>query len=71
MAMKPGDKVWVYSQISGDKIMECKVVDRPDGDAVFAYDIIGQYRQRPYIGLKCEAFPTREALCEHYRKIFE
>ena len=69
--MKPGDKVWMYSQVAGDEIFECKVVDWPDMDALFAYNIIGHYRQKPYVGFKCEAFPTREALCEHYRKIFE
>lgn len=69
--MKQGDKVWIYSQIAGDKIMECKVVDWPSNEATFTYDIVGFYRQRPYIGLKADAFPTREALCEHYRKIFE
>ena len=63
--------MWVYSQIAGDKIMECEVVDWSDGDALFTYNIVDHYRQKPYIGLKSEAFPTREALCEHYRKIFE
>ena len=69
--MKPGDKVWLYSQIAGDKIIECKVVEWPENDCMFSYRIIGHYRQRPYIALKAEAFPTREALCEYYRKIFE
>lgn len=69
--MKPGDKVWLYSQIAGDKIMECKVVEWPENDGMFSYRIIGHYRQRPYIALKAEAFPSREALCEYYRKIFE
>ena len=69
--MKPGDKVWIYSQMAGDKIMECEVVEWPEQEVTFAYNIIGNYRQRPYVGLKSEAFPTREALCEHYCKIFE
>lgn len=69
--MKPGDKVWVYAQAAGDKIFECEVVEYQEGEIVFRYRIVGEYRERPYIGLVCEAFPTREALCEHYRKIFE
>lgn len=28
-------------------------------------------RERPYDFLYHEVFPSREALCEHYRKIFE
>lgn len=28
-------------------------------------------RERPYEFLACEVFPTRRALCEHYRKVFE
>lgn len=28
-------------------------------------------RERPYVFLTCEVFPTRRALCEHYRKVFE
>lgn len=63
--------MWLYSQIAGDKIMECKVVEWPENDGMFSYRIIGHYRQRPYIALKAEAFPSREALCEYYRKIFE
>lgn len=69
--MKPGDKVWVYFPLDGDAIRECEIVGWPDNDAMFSYRIIGMYRERPYIGLKGDAFPTREALCEHYRKIFE
>lgn len=69
--MKPGDKVWIFSPLSGNKILECEIVEWLESDAMFSYRITGQYRERPYIALKGDAFPTREALCEHYRKIFE
>lgn len=65
--MKPGDKVWVFC---GDRI-EAFIVTKIDENLVFG-EIVhrGSTRniciERPY-----PIFPTREALCEHYRKIFE
>lgn len=73
--MKPGDKVWVF-QDGPQEIVEGVCVDvirsgrrtyvtigytTPSGEII---------RSGGYIlGKVC--FPTREALCEHYRKIFE
>lgn len=67
--MKPGDTFWIYTQTAGDKIFECVAID-VDHCSV-AYQILGKYRERPYIALLADCFPTRETLCEHYRKIFE
>ena len=61
--MKPGDKVWWFD--ARTQIIECgealEVNER--GGVVYTYGKI--------FWLGREAFPTREALCEHYRKIFE
>lgn len=63
--MKPGDKVWWFD--ARTQTIECgealEVNER--GGVVYTYDKDLQLWQG------CEAFPTREALCEHYRKIFE
>ena len=67
--MKPGDTFWIYIQTAGDKIFECVAIAVDCGSV--AYQILGQYRERPYTALLADCFPTREALCEHYRKIFE
>lgn len=64
--MKPGDKVWVFD-VSHQKIISIKVI-QTGGDVVVAGsfpDHVGMF----CIGVDC--FSTREALCEHYRKIFE
>lgn len=73
--MKPGDKVWVF-QAGIQEIEECVCLD------VFLYNnveyvAIGNKTPNGCIirsggnilGKDC--FPTREALCEHYQKIFE
>ena len=73
--MKPGDKVWVF-HVSQQEIVEVVCVD------VFRYGCktyvtIGYTTPSGAIiriggnilGKDC--FPTRESLCEHYRKIFE
>jgi hypothetical protein len=39
-------------------------------DSNFAEVRLGN-REKPYVFLACEVFPTRKALCEHYRKVFE
>lgn len=61
--MKPGDKVWWFD--ARTQTIECgealEVNER--GGVVYTYD--------KSLWLGREAFPTREALCEHYRKIFE
>jgi hypothetical protein len=68
MGMKPGDKVWVWNalgpkthQIESGILLEI---------GYMAYVRLSN-RDRPYVFLADEVFPTREALCEHYRKIFE
>lgn len=69
--MKAGDKVWLYFPFDNDAIYECEVDEWPENQATFSYRIIEHPRQKPYIALKADAFLSREALCEHYRKIFE
>ena len=64
--MKPGDKVWVFD-VSHQKIISIKVIET-GGNVVVAGSFpchVGMFR----LGVDC--FLTREALCEHYRKIFE
>lgn len=73
--MKPGDKAWVF-QASSQEIVECVCTDAvryenttyinvdltlPDGEVINAGGLV----------LDTQIFPTREALCEHYRKIFK
>lgn len=61
--MIPGDKVWWFD--AGTQTIECGEVIEVDERAgnVYTRD------KRLWIGR--EGFSTREALCEHYRKIFE
>lgn len=68
---KVGGRCWLFFPLDGNAIRECEIVEWPYNEATFSYRIIGHYRQRPYIAFKADAFPTREALCEYYRKIFE
>ena len=70
--MKAGDKVWVWNAC-GERSHQIEqgelfAIDEPPmvGALVRLDD-----RERPYAFLACELFETREALCEHYRKIFE
>ena len=63
--MKPGDKVWVFD-VSHQKIISIKVI-QTGGDVVVA----GSFPDR--VGMFClgfDCFLSRDALCEHYRKIF-
>ena len=63
VGMKPGDKVWWFD--ARTQTIECgealEVNER--GGVVYTYD--------KNLWLGREAFSTREALREHYRKIFE
>lgn len=70
--MKPGDKVWVWNAWGEKKhqIEQGILVSTVPG-CVDAWVQMPQFRARPYHFLREEVFPTREALCEHYRKIFE
>ena len=67
--MKPGDKVWIFD----DEVI--KQVDLIDlwgrGLLVDMSDISSRFGIPKSWGLNKPHFPTREALCEHYRKIFE
>lgn len=67
--MKPGDEVWFYNPV--EKTAVCGVcLDFYDG---FQGRVcVTKYKNFPPMPLYVnEVFPTREALCEHYRKIFE
>ena len=69
--MKPGDKVWLFD-ISDQTVkeLECDAVDMDDnGNELWA--VFLPPWGRIFLPAYVEAFPTREALCEHYRKIFE
>lgn len=71
--MKPGDKVWVFFPMAprNEMITECIVEEWPDNDVAAKVWIVNRPRVRPYVVFKADCFPTREALCEYYRKIFE
>lgn len=69
--MKPGDKVWVWNAWAekSRQIEQGTLVGYTKGEEGVTVRLAG--RERPYNFLASECFPTREALCEHYRKIFE
>lgn len=61
--MKPGDKVWWFDNYEQTIKRETIVkLGEISGIVHTTFHIF-------HIGT--QAFPTREALCEHYRKIFE
>lgn len=66
LKMKPGDKVWVFhsgtQQIK--EVPALNVVEYP-------YSVVWITTEFECGILNRDVFPTREALCEHYRKIFE
>ena len=59
--MKPGDIVWWFD--ARTQTIECGEALEVRGGVVYIFN--------HFFLLGREAFPTREALCEHYRKIFE
>ena len=64
--MKAGDKVWYLhsgTQKIVEDIVECVNEDRNGLVYIHTKDY--------FCILGHDGFPTREALCEHYRKIFE
>ena len=64
--MKPGDKVWVFDAIH-QKIVSLRVIQGGENAVTAGHS-------PKDVGLfipNFDCFPTREALCEHYRKIFE
>lgn len=63
--MKPGDKVWVFYN---QKIIQVNY------DVILGEPMLTSKKLYPVVGIladKLPYFPTREALCEHYRNIFE
>lgn len=75
--MKPGDKVWYFEHIT-ERITESEVVRvcHVEGHEVLEVKdplhAVEPFAISPTRNIAVErAFPTREALCEHYRKIFE
>ena len=71
--MKPGDKAWVFEDFDVPAIREVTIKtisqkkgERPKYTFSFNDDIhdYGEY-------WSFNVFPTREALCKHYRKVFE
>ena len=70
MNMKVGDECWVWcSQARYNTGMIEKGI-LVSVDANYA-EVRLRNREKPYVFLSCEIFPTRKALCEHYRKVFE
>ena len=63
--MKPGDKVWFFA--SAGEIIGM-TIDSIDEEFIFGHVGDGM---RVRLALPYPYFPTREALCEHYKKIFE
>lgn len=75
--MKPGDKVWYFEHIT-EEITESEVVRicRMENHEILEVKdplhAIEPFAMSPTRLVSAErAFPTSEALCEHYRKIFE
>lgn len=68
--MKVGDKAWIWSPLAYKNIgkIEQGEVAEISEDQVW---LRLSCRKTPYSFFRDEVFPTREALCEHYRKIFE
>lgn len=75
--MKPGDKVWYFEHIT-EKITESEVVRVCLMGGYVVLEVkdplhaVAPFAISPVRCVSAErVFPTREALCEHYRKIFE
>lgn len=65
--MKPGDKVWVFRPAT-QEIAQGKITKQVFEDVFEVYLGNGcRCGGIPFVSI----FPTREELCEHYRKIFE
>lgn len=67
--MKPGDKVWLILEgwCTVGEIVEGRITSVVGNSAAVHFGS----RRNPRWVRKDLLFPTREALCEHYRKIFE
>lgn len=80
--MNPGDKVWYFDHRL-ELITESEIVVVENVDDNLFYSVYDYYRAAASTKILPEqfmptlrisqdkVFPTREALCEHYRKIFE
>ncbi len=75
--MKPGDKVWLFEPIT-EKITEsevrriCRAGEHKILEVKDPLHAVEPFAVSPVRSISAErAFPTREALCEHYKKIFE
>ncbi len=68
--MKPGDKVWIFDD---DKIKQVDLVEVFVGKwlLIDTTNTDNKFGIPKSWGLNKPHFPSREALCEHYRKIFE
>ena len=69
--MKPGDKVWVFDDSDAPEIKEATLISiaqEKDKRAKFFF----VFKDNPNMEFwSHNVFPTRKALCEHYKKIFE
>ena len=69
--MRIGDKVWFWSALA------YRDIGTIDSGTVVAVNPLGtvevkvEGKGHPCLLFGSEVFPTREALCEHYRKVFE
>lgn len=69
--MKPGDKVWVFDDFDTPTIREAilvSIIKVKNKRTKFCF-VFETNRDMEFCSYN--VFPTREALCEHYRKIFE
>lgn len=65
--MKPGDKVWYFDNYY--RVISTAIIREINYNAIEARD---EHTGFPVaFNERTLPFPTREALCEHYRKIFE
>ena len=75
--MKPGDKVWYFEHITeriteSEVVRVCRVGDHKVLEVKDPLHAVAPFALWPVRNVSAErAFPTREALCEHYRKLFE
>lgn len=75
--MKPGDKVWYFEHIAeriliSEVVRVCRVGEHEVLEVKDPLHAVAPFAISPTRNVPVErAFPTREALCEHYRKIFE
>lgn len=69
--MKPGDKVWMFLPHAQHIIeVEAHSIKVIGEETQVEIQYKNGARSSGYL-LGRDVFPTREALCEHYRKIFE